>query len=353
MPVYKDDKRGTWYVKCQYEDHTGHRKQKLKRGFTRQKDAKEWERVFLQKMQKSPSMTFSALCDLYLEDLRPRIRKATFYNNRSSINTHVRPYFDQKPVNQITAGDYRQFQNHLLQIRKKDGEPLASGTIYNIEAHARSIFHFAVLYYGLARSPCEGIKKAGKLSYRSDFWTVSDFNQVMDHIESVDFRVAFLVLFYSGMRIGELLALTAGDVDMVTNTITITKSMNSQHKDVTDPKTENSIRVVTMPAAIMEELREYMEHRLYKPKPGDVLFLKTRATYLAHLYTGAKDAGVPELTLHGLRHSHVSMLIELGFPPHLIAERIGDTVEMVNRVYGHLYPNKQNEVATRLQQLLQ
>lgn len=352
MPVYKDENRGTWYVKCQYEDHTGHRKQKLKRGFTRQKDAKKWERVFLQKMQRSPSMSFSALCDMYLEDLLPRVRKSTYNTNKRDIENYARPWFDQKPVDQITAGDFRQFQNYLLQVKKKDGKPLASGTVYNIESHTRSVFRYAVLFHGLARSPCDGIKNSGKLAYRTDFWTVSDFQSVIGHVKAKDARVAITVLFYSGMRIGELMALTAGDIDLVNNTITITKSMNPG-KEVTDPKTDNGTRVVTMPAAVMDQLRDYMQHYLYKPAPDHLLFFKTREAYSGQLKRAALAAGAPELTLHGLRHSHVSMLIELGFPAHLIADRIGDTVEMVIRVYGHLYPNKQKEVATRLQQLLQ
>lgn len=63
-------------------------------------------------------------------------------------------------------------------------------------------------------------------------------------------------------------------------------------------------------------------------------------------------SGNSRIRIHDIRHSHVSLLIDMGFTPHLIAERIGDTVEMVNKVYGHLYPNKHYEVADRLNQLI-
>ena len=68
MPTYKDEKTGTWYVKLYYTDYTGTKKQKMKRGFSRQKDAKEWERQFLEQQQGSPDMSFSAMCTLFLED---------------------------------------------------------------------------------------------------------------------------------------------------------------------------------------------------------------------------------------------------------------------------------------------
>jgi len=65
-----------------------------------------------------------------------------------------------------------------------------------------------------------------------------------------------------------------------------------------------------------------------------------------------KISGVKFIRIHDIRHSHVSMLIDLGFSPHLIAERIGDTVDMVNNVYGYLYPNRHIEVAEKLQEIV-
>lgn len=67
---------------------------------------------------------------------------------------------------------------------------------------------------------------------------------------------------------------------------------------------------------------------------------------------GSTAANIPIIRIHDLRHSHVSLLINMGFSPHLIAERIGDTVQMVNNTYGHLYPNKHSEVADRLNEIL-
>ena len=61
--------------------------------------------------------------------------------------------------------------------------------------------------------------------------------------------------------------------------------------------------------------------------------------------------GMPRIRVHDFRHSHVALLIHMGFPALLIAERIGDTVEMVNKTYGHLYPNRHKEVAERLEKL--
>lgn len=74
MPAYKDEKTGTWYCKFYYVDWTGTRRQKMKRGFKLQREAKDWERSFLKKQSGSPDMTFQALYDLYLEDIRSRLK---------------------------------------------------------------------------------------------------------------------------------------------------------------------------------------------------------------------------------------------------------------------------------------
>ncbi|GLB30961.1 hypothetical protein LAD12857_28840 [Lacrimispora amygdalina] len=89
MPAYYDDKTKTWYSKFYYQDYTGARKQKKKRGFKLQRDAKEWERSFLEKQQGSPNMTFQALSDIYMEDAEHRMRKTSITGNRNLLNSII------------------------------------------------------------------------------------------------------------------------------------------------------------------------------------------------------------------------------------------------------------------------
>ena len=159
------------------------------------------------------------------------------------------------------------------------------------------------------------------------------------------------LLFYSGMRLGELQALTLSDIDFTENKIHITKTLQQNTHVIGTTKTENGIRTVTMPATIMEELKDYVA-RLYDIQPKERLFPYSRSLITRGKNKAADMADIPRIRVHDLRHSHVSLLIELGFTPHLIAERIGDTVQMVNNTYGHLYPTKHQEVADTLNSLL-
>ena len=86
------------------------------------------------------------------------------------------------------------------------------------------------------------------------------------------------------------------------------------------------------------------EDRIFQPV--------TQSKLQTAIKNGCEGTGIKRIRIHELRHSHVSMLIDMGFTPFLIAERIGDTPEMINKVYGHLYPNRHQEVADKLNKLV-
>lgn len=347
MPIYKDPKTGTWFVKCYYVDYTGTKKQKKKRGFKLQRDAKEWERNFLERQQGTPDMTFQTLYDLYMDDIRHRLRENSVLTKECILDKHILPVFKDKPINQITAKDIREWQNMILEKGLKPAYQL------NVNKTMVAIMNYAVAYCNLPKNPCSPVKYIGKASRSMNFWTIDQYTTILQLVTDPRAHTALQVLFYSGMRSGELLALTINDFDFSTNVISITKSY--QHKKgkdiITPPKTENGIRNISMPATIMQEVLEYSQ-RIYGLSGSDRLFSFSRELLRGNMRRASKEANIPLIRLHDLRHSHVSLLIDMGFTPHLIAERIGDTVQMVNSIYGHLYPNRHDEVAAKLDQLI-
>ena len=128
MPVYKDEKRGTWFVSCYYTNWMGERKQKRKRGFQRQKDAVAWEREFLTKEAGSPDMSFSSMCALYLEDAKARIRPTSYVTKCGIFRKRILPYFKDKPVNAITPADIRAWQNRMISEKADPVRPAAGAS---------------------------------------------------------------------------------------------------------------------------------------------------------------------------------------------------------------------------------
>ena len=345
MPQYKDEMRGTWYCKFSYQDWIGKRRQKLKRGFSTKREAAAWERSFLERQQGTPDMTFQTLYELYAADLLAHARQSTYRTRVCVIEKHILPFWKEKRLNEITAADVRNWQNEIKKTT------LGEHTQYMANNYLSGIFNFAVKYYKLPANPCRTVKAIGKVRHSVNFWTVDEFRAFLPTVQDPFLRAAFLTLFYTGIRCGELLALTVKDFNAGEKTLSIHGTFHrfNQVDEITAPTTENSNRTVTLPDFLVAEMQDVIG-KIYCPDPDERIFSTVTP---ARLYTaikkGAAACGVKRIRVHDLRHSHVSLLIDMGFQPLLIAERIGDSVDMVNKIYGHLYPSQHREVASRLE----
>lgn len=355
MPAYYDESTKTWYCKFYYTDYTGTKKQKKKRGFKLQREAKEWERAFLEKQQADVTMPFEKFTETYFEDMSHRLREHTIIEKKYVVNLKLIPYFGKLPLNEITPANVRKWQNTLMDYRDDKGNPYSETYLKMINNQLTAIFNYAVRYYGLRENPCRKAGSMGKShAEEMQFWTRDEFKQFCAAIEDKpQSKAAFLVLYYTGMRIGELLALTLADIDLQECKITINKSFQRlRGQDViTPPKTPKSNRIVTIPEFLRDELQEYIS-KLYHPKQSDRLFPYTKSFFEHEMIRGIKHSGVKKIRLHDIRHSHASLLVEMGCTPLLIADRLGhEKIETTLNTYSHLYPHKQNEIAQKLQNL--
>lgn len=355
MPANYDEKAGSWTAQFYYTDYTGVKKKKKKRGFKLKKDALEWERVFLEKQQADINMSFKSFTELYFEDMKHRLRVSTVRNKEQIVDLKILPFFGQMQLSQIKAADVRRWQNELMSYTDENGNGYSETYLRAIHTQLSAIFNFAVRYYNLNENPCHKAGSIGKKSAEEmQFWTRSEFEQFLQTVEDKPrSHMAFELLYYTGMRLGELLALTPADIDTDSGIITINKSLQRIDKAdvVTPPKTEKSNRVITIPLFLCNDLRAYMA-RLYGLESTDRLFSFTKSFITQEMRRGCKLSGVKKIRVHDLRHSHASLLIELGFSPVLIAERLGhDSVETTLNTYSHLYPNKQSEIAEKLESL--
>ena len=346
MKAEKDKKTGKWLIQYRYTDWQGKRRKSTKRGFATKREAEEWLRNFLITQNADFDMKFEEFWKMYCADMETRLREHTMRTKKYIVELKILPYFGKKRVNDITAADIRQWQNELI---KKGYSPTYLKTINN---QLSAIFNYAVRYYDLKSNPCAKAGSMGKSKAEEmDFWTGEEFRKFIDSVmnKRVSY-MAFMTLYWTGMRLGELLALTPKDVDLEKRTISITKSYQRLgRKDViTPPKTPKSKRVITIPEFLAADIKDYMDS-LYDLQEGDRLFPITKY-YLEHeMQRGIKESGVKRIRLHDLRHSHASLLIELGFSPLEIANRLGhEKVETTLNTYAHLYPNKQTKLADRL-----
>lgn len=351
MSVSQDKDRGTWYVQCRYKDWTGKIQKKTKRGFKTKKDAAAWEREFLSRVTGTPNMTFAEFCKIYEEDMRPRVRRNTWESKAYIVERKLLPYFGKMPVNEITPHDIMKWQNEMMGLKTSSGLPYEPTYLNTLAIQLSAMFNHAVKYYNLPSNPMHKTDRMGKArAEEMEFWTKDEYlafsRAMMD--KPVSF-LAFEILYWCGIRCGELLALTPSDFDFDTMTLSITKSLQRIRCEdvITPPKTPKSVRTIVMPRFLGEEVQEYLE--LYPGILPDDRIFTVNKNYLHHEMTrGCKETGVKRIRIHDLRHSHVSLLIEMGYTPLAIAERLGHESSQVTLTYAHLFPNKQEEMAKRL-----
>ncbi len=346
MKAEKDPTTGKWLIQYRYKDWTGKLRKSTKRGFRTKKEAEEWFLNF--KMQKSQScnMLFSDFVSLYLEDMGHRLREHTMINKGYIIKDKVTPYFSNKKLNEITVADIRAWQNTLIE------QGYSQTYLKTIHNQLSAIFNYAVRYYELKDNPCRKAGSMGKA--KADemlIWTKDEYQAFSDCM--MDNRIswlAFQILFWTGLRIGELLALTFADVDLDKRIISVNKSYQFlQGKEIiTPPKTPKSNRKVNVPVFLVQDIQDYMES-LYDVQPTDRVIPISKSKLEKEMQKGVKLSGVKKIRLHDLRHSHASLLIEMGFSPKEIAERLGhENIETTLNTYSHLYPDKQERLANRL-----
>ena len=351
MSVSRDPERKTWRVYIRYKDWQGKRQIHTKRGFKTKREAREYERQFLQKESRDINMKFSRFVEIYMEDMKHRLKLNTYLTKEHMIRTKILPFFGDRNLSQIDSTDVIKWQNELLKRRDQEGHPYSQTYLRSIQNQLSAIFNYACRYYSLPENPSGKAGKMGRSKTKEMlFWTKDEYQTFIESMKSKPRSYyAFELLYWCGIREGELLALTRADIDLEKRKLTINKSYQSlQGKDViTSPKTEKSNRVIDLPEFLCEELEDYFG-MFYGCHAKTRLFPMTKH-YLHHeMDRGCRETGVKRIRIHDLRHSHVAHLIELGFSPVQIAERLGHEGITVTMRYSHLYPSKQAELAARL-----
>lgn len=226
MAVYKDKKRGTWYTSFSYVDWTGKRCRKLKRGFLTKKEAQNWENHFKLQKANSLDMTFEDFYGIYEADVKPKIRYNTWCTKEHIIKTKILPYFKDLSMRDITPRDIIKWQNTMRESINNKGKEYTGTYLKTVQAQLSSIFNHAVRFYELPTNP---VRVAGPMGQNESdemkFWTKEEYMKFIPTMANKPYSyMAFELLYWCGIRLGELRALTPADFDFETNMLSITKS---------------------------------------------------------------------------------------------------------------------------------
>ena len=301
--------------------------------------------------QADVNMTFESFAQLYEKDMKPKLKLNTWLTKESIIQKKILPYFGKRKLSEITAKDVMDWQNAIRELTDAKGKPYSPTYLKTVHNQLSALFNHAVRYYGLQVNPAA---KAGNMGVEERremlFWTKDEYLKFADAMMDKPLSYyAFEMLYWCGIREGELLALTPTDFDFEAGTVSISKSYQRlKGKDViTTPKTKKSNRVIKMPKFLCGEMEDYLK-MFYSTGANERIFSVSKH-YLHHeMDRGAKAAGVKRIRIHDLRHSHISLLIDMGFTALAIADRVGhESIDITYR-YAHLFPTRQVEMADKL-----
>lgn len=351
MPAYKDEKTGKWFAKFYYTNWQGIKKQKWKRGFATKKEALGFERDFLEQQSANPDMTFQNLYEIYMEDMAARLKQSTLLTKKTVLQTHILPFFGNKPINEIKASDVRRWQAKLMSSPNNYSQTY----LKKINTELNSIINYAKRFYDLNTNPCGKAGTIGKAKAEEmDYWTYDEYIAFREGVKDKPLSyICFEVLYWTGMREGELLALSPADIDLDNKLISINRTYQRiGGKDVfTSPKTRKSKRKIPIPDFLCQELSDYIQSR-YMLDADERLFPVTKS-YLSHeMIRGCKNTGIKKIRIHDIRHSHASLLINQGCDALMLADRLGhEKVSTTLNTYSHLFPHKQQELVHSLESL--
>ncbi len=374
LNVYYDEKRKTY--RAQYkklrDEVTGETYWTYKRGFKTEREAQKFiieQEELLEKQlktiaeQQSKKRTIEEAeeqdkeCELSLEDffygvytsdISNVIKLNSLQTKLHIFQTKIAPYLGNMRVCDIKPKHITRWQNTIQGLENSDGDRLSETYLRTINNQFSSILNHAVKNYDLPSNPFHKVGNMGsKDTEEMKVWTPEEFNLFINEImENEEAYYIFRILYVGGLRLGELLALTPKDIDFNSNVINIKHSYQRINKKdvITSPKTKSGIRKVEMPKELMDELRSYIEWS-YHLNSDDRIFHYGKSTLHRIFSQGTEAAGLNEIRIHDLRHSHVSYLISKGLSVPAIAKRIGHTNKSVTMAYAHMLETEQEKVS--------
>ncbi|MDO4779329.1 MAG: site-specific integrase [Tissierellia bacterium] len=352
MGAYKDESgNGRWFCKFTFTNWKGEKLVKKKRGFKTKKEALKWEQEFLNNHSDSIEMTFDEFFKIYERDKKPRIRENSWNTKEAIVKSKISPYVGGLLLTEISKSTIIQWQNEMMKQKDEKGNGYTKTYLRTIHAQLSSILNHACKYYNLKTNVARDVGTMGeKESDEMLFWTQEDYEKFIVTVkDKPETFYAFELLYWCGIRLGELLALNKSKFDFENNILTIDSSLQRiKGKNViTPPKTKKSIRKIVMPDFLSSEIQDYV-NGFYKINDDDLIFNFSKSFLHHEMNRGCHKSNVKRIRVHDLRHSHVSLLIELGFSAIAIADRVGhESIDITYR-YAHLFPTKQKEMANSL-----
>ncbi|MGJ1007324.1 tyrosine-type recombinase/integrase [Enterococcus gallinarum] len=329
-----------------------------RRGFRTQREARlaiaDLELNGLSKPESEPQMihTYEQIYNLWYEEYKTTVKASTLLKTERVFKNHILPAFGNKPIQDIKPMDA---QNQMNVWHKK---LVRASMVMN---YAGLVFDYAIRMQLINMNPTKVIKKpVRKESVREDkdmnFYDKDELKKFMAALENNNnFRafVYFRLLAFTGMRKGESLALKWSDIDLEKQTLYINKAVSRSATGlyIQTPKTPSSIRRISIDDKTVSILHEYKKESpdglVFQSEDGGILSpAKPRKWYLTAMKNLPDD--FKQISIHGFRHTHASLLFEAGASIKDVQSRLGHSdIQTTMDVYTHVSKTAKEQLANR------
>lgn len=374
----RKDKDGGWIVDISngYDPITLKQRRIIRKGYKTKKEAIEAETflrtVELKNNKYGTKATIPLLYNLLKEEDVINQRKVSYINTQeNNYNKHIKGYFSKVDnVAKLTYEDIYQFREHFRRkVAPNSDNPLSTNTINKIVILLKKIFDVGLRKGYYTTNPVKLLKKLPIEKTKMQFWTVKEFQQFLTLFEPEEYNIKllFTLLFFTGLRLGEALALTWQDIDFSTNTIHITKSVyvNKGVSYISSTKTKAGTRRIIINKKLSQELQYWQQQQkhLLEQFTSDSMSLQVFQSSPITITKNSiekqykkileRDATLKKIRIHDFRHSHASLLINQGEDYLVVKERLGHaSITTTIDTYSHLYPSKQKDLADKLDDLI-
>ncbi|HGC5961935.1 tyrosine-type recombinase/integrase [Enterococcus faecalis] len=336
------------------------------------KEAQQIESKYLRlyhenKLTTNSDLTLKDIYEIYEEKYTQNLKPSYKQTQERIFKNYIEPYFKNTQIKLIKKQQIYDFQQFLLTSKPKRKKTLSNKTINMIIIHLQKLFNVAMKEGLSYENPCNQIDKLKVQKKEIDFWTLDEFTTFISHIDKNKpfLKVFYQFAFFTGMRAGEMIALTWSDIDFYNQTVRINKSaklINGNYVTTT-PKTESSNRYITINTKITAMLKKWQE---IQPKllidnfqnidSDKLLVFQYSEKHPSSDYYSKQikkiivknNLNLKPIRLHDFRHSHVALLIHNNEKNTTIKERLGhSSITTTIDTYGHLYPNSQKSMSDK------
>lgn len=344
MAVYKDEKRKTYFFRVRYKDIYGRPQQKMKRGFKQRREAVLAEAEFLSNVNNdySDNVTFDELFEHNIKhsNLKPKtVRRRT-----NEYKLHIKPRFGHIKAKDVTLQQVLDFKTYL------ENEMRSLNSARTIYSNFKVLVNHAIKFFGLRIDPALAAGAIQRVRPKINFIRRDDFEKRVIALEHLHYKELARLLFYTGLRIGEGMALKWTSIDLEKMQLYVDDeegTLDITTRKLTTPKTKGSVGYVPFPAFIgemLDRIKKESAEKVYGFNDDMFVFGGAAPYHYSHFHKLFKKV-FPELRIHDLRHSYASYLINKGVDIYLVKELMRhDDIKQTANTYGHLYTERKQEV---------